>query len=226
MVRRLWCLAVAVAALAMTPSLSRAQCGLSGGTCSLINNGDGTITDPNTGLMWLQDASFGGVRTWADAMSWADNLEFAGYSDWRLPSGLNPDGTQCNSFPLGFNCTHTEFGTLYFANFIRQFADWDFLHVGDFRAYWTSTQFLQSDVVTGLSECSGTPPCAYTQDFVDGGNNPFPLTRSWGSWAVRSINSSGDNGGGMSSVPEPSTYLLLMSGLAGITPLCRRRQRR
>jgi hypothetical protein len=49
------------------------------------DNGDGTITDRATGLMWVQQDS-GKTMNWKDALAYAENLEFAGYDDWRLPN--------------------------------------------------------------------------------------------------------------------------------------------
>ena len=49
------------------------------------DNGDGTITDNSTGLMWMQ-ADNGEGLTWKDALSYAENSDYAGYSDWRLPN--------------------------------------------------------------------------------------------------------------------------------------------
>lgn len=54
------------------------------------NNGDGTVTDNNTGLMWIKDTSSGGGNNgtplnWSDAKSFCEGLNYAGYSDWRLP---------------------------------------------------------------------------------------------------------------------------------------------
>lgn len=48
------------------------------------DNLDGTITDNATGLMWMQDDSGVGM-TWEEALAYAENFEFAGYTDWRLP---------------------------------------------------------------------------------------------------------------------------------------------
>lgn len=48
------------------------------------DNGDGTVTDNVTGLMWLQD--MGGKMTWDEALSYAENFELAGYTDRRLPN--------------------------------------------------------------------------------------------------------------------------------------------
>ncbi len=58
------------------------------------DNADGTITDIATGLMWMQTDSgaFGvgddsdGALNWEQALAWAENLEHAGHSDWRLPN--------------------------------------------------------------------------------------------------------------------------------------------
>ncbi len=51
-----------------------------------VNNGDGTVTDNLTGLMWLQNASAFGFKDWNTAIDTCDGLVFADYDDWRLPS--------------------------------------------------------------------------------------------------------------------------------------------
>lgn len=61
------------------------------GAGQLVDNDDGTVTDQATGLMWLRDdptpANEG--KTWVEAMLWANSLDVAGYTDWRLPSALD-----------------------------------------------------------------------------------------------------------------------------------------
>ncbi len=60
---------------------------------SFTDNGDSTVSDQATGLMWMQDDSGSlnagddedGALTWEQALVWAENLEYGGYSDWRLP---------------------------------------------------------------------------------------------------------------------------------------------
>lgn len=54
------------------------------GENNFIDNGDGTITDLATGLMWMKEDSSVGME-WKDALEWSENLEHAGYDDWRLP---------------------------------------------------------------------------------------------------------------------------------------------
>ena len=51
----------------------------------LVDNGDATITDKSTGLMWVQEID-GTARTWHQALAFCEDLTVAGYDDWRLPS--------------------------------------------------------------------------------------------------------------------------------------------
>jgi len=54
------------------------------GKNEFIDNNDGTITDKATGLMWMKDDNREAIL-WQDALKYAEEKEFAGYSDWRLP---------------------------------------------------------------------------------------------------------------------------------------------
>lgn len=57
------------------------------GLNNLADNGDGTITDTATGLMWSQNDSGEGLN-WEDALAWVETqnaANYLGYSDWRLP---------------------------------------------------------------------------------------------------------------------------------------------
>lgn len=62
-------------------------------------NGDGTVTDKKTGLMWKKcsegqaniDCSSGSIQTYTwraalEVVQTVNNDNFAGYSDWRLPN--------------------------------------------------------------------------------------------------------------------------------------------
>ncbi|MHA1866475.1 MAG: Lcl C-terminal domain-containing protein [Candidatus Heimdallarchaeaceae archaeon] len=55
------------------------------GMNNFVDNGDGTITDLSTGLMWMKSDS-GEAMNWEDALAYSENLDYAGYSDWRLPN--------------------------------------------------------------------------------------------------------------------------------------------
>ncbi len=49
------------------------------------DNGDGTIIDRATGLMWTKVDSGKGLN-WQEALAYAQDLTLAGHSDWRLPN--------------------------------------------------------------------------------------------------------------------------------------------
>jgi Protein of unknown function (DUF1566) len=49
------------------------------------DNGDGTVTDRATGLMWTRADSGKGMN-WEQALAYAEHLRQAGYTDWRLPN--------------------------------------------------------------------------------------------------------------------------------------------
>ena len=50
------------------------------------NNGDGTVSDQNTGLMWARDANTAGALIWQDAVDFCTNFTAGGFGDWRLPN--------------------------------------------------------------------------------------------------------------------------------------------
>lgn len=49
------------------------------------DNGNGTVTDNLSGLMWPKTPD-GNTYTWEQALSSCENFSFAGYDDWRLPN--------------------------------------------------------------------------------------------------------------------------------------------
>lgn len=69
-----WALATALVALT-----SAAQ-------AALVSQGNGTVLDNTTHLIWLQDWNANGLQSWGNQKAWAEGLSFAGSSDWVLPS--------------------------------------------------------------------------------------------------------------------------------------------
>ncbi len=75
-----------------------------GAVLSYTDNGDGTITDNNTGLMWEKKGDNGGLHDkdngyywsgmgaqetlwdWLDDVNAEGGTGFAGYNDWRIPN--------------------------------------------------------------------------------------------------------------------------------------------
>jgi len=50
-----------------------------------IDNGNGTVTDKKTGLMWAAKDN-GSDINWQDAKNYCDNYRGGGYTDWRMPT--------------------------------------------------------------------------------------------------------------------------------------------
>ena len=76
---------------------------------SYTDNGDGTITDNVSGLMWQQD--MGEKVTYSEALELAASMNLAGHDDWRVPTikelyslilftGSNGDGTNEDTYEL------------------------------------------------------------------------------------------------------------------------------
>ncbi len=95
------------------------------GVNDFSDNGDGTVTDNATGLMWSQNDSGDGVDTgprsgmnWEDALSWVEQKNddsYLGYNNWRLPNAKEmqsildysraPDATSSAAIDSVFNIT-------------------------------------------------------------------------------------------------------------------------
>jgi hypothetical protein len=63
---------------------------------NLTDNGNGTVTDKHTGLVWQQAEST--LMTWEQALAYAENLTLAGASDWRLPNIKELQSVSDNNF--------------------------------------------------------------------------------------------------------------------------------
>jgi len=95
------------------------------------DNGDQTITDNNTSLIWMKcsygqsgDTCSGSASTknWQSAIDYCDSLVFAGYDDWRLPSKKELQSI------VDYSILNPSINTDYFPNTIASY-------------YWTSTTY-------------------------------------------------------------------------------------
>ena len=76
---------------------------------ALIDRGNGLIYDTVLKVTWMQDVALArtlgndsdGIFDWFDAKAWANQLVYAGFDDWRLPTLKPVNGTQ---FERTFHC--------------------------------------------------------------------------------------------------------------------------
>lgn len=55
----------------------------------LKDNRDGTLTDPDSGLMWTQKDSYADLNkclTYTESLKYVENLKTGGHDDWRIPT--------------------------------------------------------------------------------------------------------------------------------------------
>ena len=77
---------------------------------ALVARPGGMVYDDVQNITWLQNWNTNGLMNWTTADAWANNLAHGGFSDWRLPTALNADGSGPCS---GFNCTSSEMGYMF-----------------------------------------------------------------------------------------------------------------
>ncbi len=139
-----------------------------GNTPDYTDNGDGTITDNVTGLMWQQDP--GTKMTFNQAVAGAESFNLAKHSDWRLPtikelySLILLDGTDVSICISGSSCSATPFiNTNYF---IFEYGDTDFGERLIDSQFATSTQYV-STTMNGNETMFGV-------NFADGRIKGYP----------------------------------------------------
>lgn len=133
-----------------------------GATPSYQDDGDGTVTDRNTGLTWEKLDDAGGLHdkdatyTWADAFAHVAALNaaaFGGHSDWRLPNvrelrSITDFGAAPLSMPAAFDTGCTPGCTADMCSCTRRMDHWTSTTYAPNAAYaWAvSTDDGESDV--------------------------------------------------------------------------------
>ena len=92
--------------------------------------GDDIVVDRATGLMWPADSNAGGGNngarlTWTNAITYANGLNFAGFTDWRLPNAKE----FCSLLDFAAGVGLAKIDNTIFEN----------MHTDDW--YWTSTTY-------------------------------------------------------------------------------------
>jgi hypothetical protein len=216
---------------------------------TLIDRGNGLIFDDVLNLTWMQDANYAGTlgqdhngaMSWNEAMTWADNLVYQGFDDWRLPTMIDTGNPGCDYAQSGTDCgrdvqttdgstIYSEMASLWFDTLgnpvqggVLNTGPFLNLQAADFNDYyWLDQQYaLRPDIswafftYTGLQfpEQSGMLQYAWAVRSGDVGSGDYDL--------ISSESSTGDT---VVAVPEPTTAMLLGGGLIGFLGFSRRRK--
>lgn len=221
---------------------------------ALINVGGGMIYDTTRDITWLADMNYAltsgyaasgvapgsvldpdtiwtdGRMGWNAANTWANNLDYGGFSDWRLPT-LNPADTTCSDnfnpfggFPnqyYGTGCTGGELSGLFVTDLGNKPFDSVLNQTGD-----TAEQIANLDLFSNVQSYyywSGTeyapdPSVALLFDTIRGYQGSSFKSNVLYAVAVRP----GDVRDAQ-AVPEPGTLALLLAAV-GVGAVVRRRR--
>ena len=187
---------------------------------ALHDRGNGMIYDDIQDITWLADANyaatvfaqtggasgdFDGLMQQSIASTFAYNLEYAGYTDWRLPSAT----PGCAMY----GCTDSEMAHLFYVDLggvakssILNSTDPDMALFSNIKSYgyWTSTMF--------------SPITSNSYDFIfdDGSQRFAPRSQPFYAFMVRD--------GDVAAIPEPETYALMLAGLGLVGFAAKRRK--
>jgi len=163
-----------------------------------------TWTDPDTGLMWLNPGLAGVGRlwnqTWEGAKQACNNLTYAGYNDWWLPtiSELRTLVRGCPDTETGGNCEITdECGNDCGSLWCRTCDESDAPFVGCFWPHGIANLDIELSLSTCDAHWSSTPvygdySLAYYLNFRDASVDYISKTREYATRCVRNADSDDD----------------------------------
>jgi hypothetical protein len=183
----------------------------------LLDRGRGFIYDNVLDITWTQNASLSGANTWDNQVAWADALSLVDtvrdvtWDDWRLASMSVSSGLPTGSAASAVDCStateeacrDNELGYMFYQNLggpsgANLTGNQSFL-TNIASLYWSGTEFAPNT------------SNAWLFSFGSGSQGANGKSSSFFAWAVHSGDVSAP-----AAVPEPSTMLLMGSGLIGL----------
>jgi hypothetical protein len=217
---------------------------------SLVDRGSGMLYDNVLNVTWLQDANYAktsgysatGAMDWTTATTWAANLVFGGFSDWRLATNTPvAGGTAYNtaysttgSTDTSYNITSSKSELAYMYNVnlgLKDIVNTSGVVQANYGIFGNGTlngvnnisygqanvglvNNLQSYAYWSGSEYSPVSGSAWFFYPGDGFQSFNPKNSQYYAWAVRP--------GDVSAVPLPAAFWLFGSGLIGLLGFKRR----
>lgn len=200
--------------------------------------GGAAVYDTDFNITWLADANLaasntfgvsgiaaGGIMSWGTAQSWIGAMSTAnylGYSDWRLPTTLQPDATCANQtgditgvISYGLSCSGSEMGHLFYGE-LGGTAGTDILTIHN--SFLSLFSNIQTDVYWSGTEYAPDPTGrAWIFGFRYGGQQAeYKYSSNSYALVVRP--------GDIAAVPVPAAVWLLGSGLLGLLGIAKRRK--
>jgi hypothetical protein len=184
-----------------------------------LDNGDGTVTDLNAGLMWQKDPR--DKKTYADAVKGTGLLDLGGYSDWRLPtikelySLILFSGTDVSPCMGGGTCNGVPFVDTIFFDF--EYGDSASGERVIDAQYWSATEYVgttmgRDDTVFGVNFADGRIK-GYPRDTGPRGEPFTGFVRYVRGNTTYGINNFVDNGDG--TITDEATRLVWMQADSG-----------
>jgi hypothetical protein len=162
-----------IASPASDDAMRGQDAGHEGNAPSYRDNGDGTISDLVTGLMWQKSPDEGAKRSFADAVSGAAACRTGGHEDWRLPTIKELYSLIDFSGGMALSPKKPYIDTGYF---VFRYGDESKGERTIDSQWWTSTEYVGTTM-------RGSPT-VFGVNFADGRIKGYPRDRARGSVAV------------------------------------------
>ncbi len=175
---------------------------------ALIDRGNGLIYDPDLDITWLADANYAmtsgydddGRMDWSATQIWVQQLSYLSFTNWRLPSTLDPDPNCVEMESIKgsylYYCSGSEMGHLFYTelgstpvistNSAVYGSDLALFSNLQRYNYWSATETIPGDTFP-----SCTSDCAWDFDFKNGVQTGYPKNYSFYALAIHT----GDIGG-------------------------------